>query len=675
MKKSLVLLMLSSLLMFGGRLLAAEQDVRLVVDISGSMNWTDPNNLRVPATQLLIDLLPEGVDAGIWTFARQVNMLVPHGEVDSHWRTQAQQEATKINSVGLYTHIDRAIETVTWDLDWSVDKDRHIILLSDGLVDISQAETSAERSRENQASRDHLLRERLPQLVEAGFTIHTLALSDEADHDLMATLAQRSGGLHAIAYEAEDLTPLLMQILNRMVDSEQVPLRDNQFTIDPLINEFTALVFHQPDAEVQLHSPDGQSHSKANPGSQQNWHAQNGYTLVTVEQPAAGDWQIATPVHPDNRITIVSDLKLHTSRLPATVYRGFSDKALDLEAWLTEEGQRIDRAEFLRLLDVELRHHQADLLITEQDLTFDSDLLQFSGRLTDFSELGEQQLTVVVDGHTFKRQATHSFNVQDVVAAHLQLPEDGGTAKIVLRAQHPDLEAKNVGFKVTANDQAQPLRYRGDGEWQVNLSDLDPGQDYQLNIEAEGEMKGEAFRITLPSLALEAGSVRVQDRTPEPIIEPEATPSQQPETEASDVASEEVLPDFVPNIAPQIAPLPLVPTPSPDAITEAVDEEVAAEPETEVHQAQEAEVEAERGFFELNLSPIRSWDDPRMLWVYIALGLANILLFGLAFVMYRRFIQRRQARHDAKTHDDEEVPDLDDLEFDLDDELESEPQN
>lgn len=656
MKKSLLLLIAFSLLVMGSRVQAAEQDIRLVVDISGSMNWTDPNNLRIPATHMLTDLLPEGVDAGIWTFARQVNMLVPHGEVNDAWRATAREEAEKINSVGLYTHIDRAIGTVTWDVDWEVETDRHIILLSDGLVDISQAETTEERSRENQASRDHLLRERLPKLVEAGYTIHTLALSDEADHDLMATLAQRSGGLHAVAYEADDLMPLLLQILNRMVDSEQVPLEGNQFSIDPLINEFTALVFHQPDAAVVLHSPSDERFTRNSNQANLNWHGNARYTLITVEEPEAGEWQIETPAHPDNRVTVVSDLKLHTSRFPATVYRGFPEKEQTLKAWFTEEGQRIDRREFLRLLNAELQHHQGDLLITEKSMAFSERSLDFQASLTDFTELGEQQVTVVIDGHTFQRQVTHSFNVQDVVAANLQLAENGGTPKIVLRAQHPELNPNEVGFKVTANGDAQTIRYRGDGEWQVDLNDLQSGREYLLEIEAEGELKGERLRITLPPLRLEEGRVRALDRPPE---EPE-------ETELR----EETLPDFVPNIAPQLIPTPVLPTPSEPEPTPEVTAEEPPQPVTEPEPEQpEPEAETEKSLFELDFSPIKSWDDPRMLWVYVALGLANILLFTLAFILYRRFIRRRKERHDAQTHDDEEVPDIDDLEFDLDDEL------
>jgi len=56
-------------------------DVRVLIDISGSMKKNDPNNLRRPALRLLVGLLPEDSRAGVWTFGQYVNMQVPLGKV------------------------------------------------------------------------------------------------------------------------------------------------------------------------------------------------------------------------------------------------------------------------------------------------------------------------------------------------------------------------------------------------------------------------------------------------------------------------------------------------------------------------------------------------------------------------------------------------------------------
>ena len=64
--------------------LAAEPryDFRVVIDVSGSMKQTDPQNLRVPALKLINGLIPSGSRAGVWTFGRYVNMAVKWGKVD-----------------------------------------------------------------------------------------------------------------------------------------------------------------------------------------------------------------------------------------------------------------------------------------------------------------------------------------------------------------------------------------------------------------------------------------------------------------------------------------------------------------------------------------------------------------------------------------------------------------
>ncbi|WP_148312699.1 vWA domain-containing protein [Marinobacter similis] len=79
--------------------LADKSDVRIIVDISGSMKNNDPENLRQPAVRLLAEMLPSGSTAGLWTFGQYVNMLVPHREVTEQWRAVAREKSAQINSV------------------------------------------------------------------------------------------------------------------------------------------------------------------------------------------------------------------------------------------------------------------------------------------------------------------------------------------------------------------------------------------------------------------------------------------------------------------------------------------------------------------------------------------------------------------------------------------------
>lgn len=133
-------------------------DVRLVIDVSGSMKRNDPANLRQPAVDLLMQLLPEGSKAGVWTFGKWVNMLVPHQVVDEQWRSLGRAKASEINSVGLYTNIGEALEKAAYDLDAASDEyAKHIILLTDGMVDIDkQPDKNTQEWRRIEIGRAHV---------------------------------------------------------------------------------------------------------------------------------------------------------------------------------------------------------------------------------------------------------------------------------------------------------------------------------------------------------------------------------------------------------------------------------------------------------------------------------------------------------------------------------------
>ena len=125
----------------------ANSDVRILVDISGSMKKNDPNNLRKPAIELLIDLLPQGSKAGIWSFGEYVNMLVKHQVVDDQWRQQAKQQLSEISNLGQRTNIGEVLQTSSYDFDYSnFEEGVQFILLTDGLVDVSPQQEKTPKS-------------------------------------------------------------------------------------------------------------------------------------------------------------------------------------------------------------------------------------------------------------------------------------------------------------------------------------------------------------------------------------------------------------------------------------------------------------------------------------------------------------------------------------------------
>lgn len=138
-------------------------DLRVLIDVSGSMKKNDPANLRAPALRLLVGLLPDGSQAGVWSFGEYVNPLVKVGKVDNRWKQKARKASKRINSKELYTDIEQAILTAV--ADWrrpNPKYNRNVIVLTDGLVDVDKDPMISQESRRR------ITDEMLPQLAKGG---------------------------------------------------------------------------------------------------------------------------------------------------------------------------------------------------------------------------------------------------------------------------------------------------------------------------------------------------------------------------------------------------------------------------------------------------------------------------------------------------------------------------
>lgn len=379
-------------------------DVRIIVDISGSMKTNDPNNLRRPAVRLLARMLPAKASAGVWTFGQYVNMLVPHGKVTDDWRGLAVERSDEINSVALRTNLGEAIQVASDDYLLGTENldNTDFILLTDGKVDISDNESANDRERER------ILGTLLDDLSSRGATLHTVALSEEADLALLKSLAERTGGRYALASSADALTLAFLEALNTAVPQQQIPIEDNGFQVDGGVEEFTALIFRAGDESaanrtLELVSPGG---IKAGPKSATDgmrWVRETEYDLITVTNPEAGDWKINGELGEGSRVTVVSDLRMVVSPVPPTFTE---EEPISLQVAFFEEDRKIENPDFLGVIDVSVsltseggRSGSKVLSPDEppQDGVYTDAIIRLPGA-------GEYQLSVVADGQTFSRR-------------------------------------------------------------------------------------------------------------------------------------------------------------------------------------------------------------------------------------------------------------------------------
>ncbi len=444
-----------ALLCASAPLVGAAVDVRVLIDVSGSMKKNDPANLRVPATRLLTELLPQEARAGIWLFGEKVEPLLPPRTVNDAWKDQARQILPQIHSRGLFTDIEQALQAASrdWLSEPANDTERHIILLTDGVVDVSK------NPSENAASRQRILASLIAQLKTAGAKIHTIALSSNADHELMEAMASNTEGWREQIADAATLQRVFLHMFEQAAAPDTLPLEGNRFSVDASIHELTLLVFHGSNTAVTLYPPGGASVTAAQHDASIKWQSDAGYDLITIDSPAVGDWRIKAPEDPDNRVMIVTDLELEIDELPTSL---LTDETVSLKAYLTEQNVAVKRPDFLKLISASgtaiSGSGNGDLV----SLALDDAAGQFHGEIPALPP-GDYEIVIRADGGTFQRERRRRLRVHASpidFRAEIGAGDDAQQALAITVQVDPDLvETQSiVGLvSITQPDQQQQI--------------------------------------------------------------------------------------------------------------------------------------------------------------------------------------------------------------------------
>ncbi len=481
MYKSIIFLLFYALV-FAGEFVCAEpapgagkaDELQVLIDVSGSMKQNDPHNLRIEASRLLINLLPDASKVALWLFAEKTAPLIATDTVNAAWKQQAIKASSSIHSRGLRTNIEDAIQTVLAK-GFSGSGSKHLILLTDGFVDTSKDIMQSADSRER------ILSELIPKLQQQNIQVQTVALSDEADKELLEKLAFDTGGWAETAQTAERLQKVFLKMAQKAAPKDTLPLTDNKFGVDGGIQEFSVLVFKKPHAAAtQLVAPDGKKLSKQSMTANLSWLESPGYDLITVKQPATGNWGLLAEVDPDNQVMIVTDLKLQLEQIPNFI--GEHD-SFSVKAHFTDKDNLITRADFLGMLSLDVVVDQQAPVkmaaVNVQPGFYEHGVSELS--------LGKHVLKVLADGKTFKREIVHEI---EVVATPISVEKQvNAEQRQVSLKLVPDLKALNptgmlIDAVISQDGQApQTLPMNGkDGVWTLDLPGPPPAGVTRVNF-------------------------------------------------------------------------------------------------------------------------------------------------------------------------------------------------
>ncbi len=488
-----------------------QPDVRILIDVSGSMKETDPQNLRIPATKLLINLLPENARAGVWTFGTEAAVLVPLRTVNDDWRERAMAQTSQIASRARYTDVADGLLQV--DANWQGAPGagpRLVILLTDGQVDVD------DDSRLDAQSRSEILEKMVPGLRDRQVQLYAVGLSEGADQRMLEEMSIMTGGFSVVARNADELLAAFLDIFSAALPVNAVPVERQLFSVDDSIRELTVLAMHPYRQEpVALRTPSGQIWKAEEHGSGVHWLTQDTFSMVHVAQPEVGTWGLLGGGL-DTRVHIHSDLKIGMSGLNPHVLAG---EEFRVHAWLEDKDGPVTNP---AILDI-LRYSMHVLPPSGSPQSLQHDTAESHGVLATFvapDEPGLYRVAAYATAGILRRTAAQLVRVYEdayeVAQRQVSDPQGGVRQRFELQVRREIV--REQGLRVSAqlrlpDGHASSPKVRfdaGAGTWFVEVP-VQPGV-HEFRFRLDGyNANGRAFRTQTPALLF-------GDPGPEPVI-------------------------------------------------------------------------------------------------------------------------------------------------------------
>ncbi len=310
-------------------------DVALVLDTSGSMKSTDPQQLRSQAAKLFIQLLDRKDRVSLVSFSNRAYPVTQFLSLDAQKNEQLLFRAIdKLTSTGQYTNLHDALlrgyELLTQKSNNS--KGRTIILMSDGKMDLGS------ESR-NLRLLEKTLDDLTPKLAAENIIVHTIAFTDQSYIPLLKLAAEDTGGEFILLNNDQGTHQVFERLFERTKIPEMLPIKEDNFVVDKAIHEITIVASKfRPNSFVSLESPDGTEINSENYASDIKWFNAKKYDLITIKNPTPGYWLVKY-TEGGNKVYLLSNINLVIESTKKTSEPG---TPLHIQAYLTKNDKKIN---------------------------------------------------------------------------------------------------------------------------------------------------------------------------------------------------------------------------------------------------------------------------------------------------------------------------------------------
>jgi Mg-chelatase subunit ChlD len=469
-------------LLSGGGLspaVAAEKsgvDAVLVIDSSGSMKWTDPRRLRVPAAKLFLSLLGEQDRVGIISFSDNGYPVLGLTKAGMANQPRLFAAVEKVSEKGAYTNLHAALAKGLEVLAREGDPQRRrmLVLMTDGKMDTGDWD-------QDRNLIDTIRTGLVEQARQAGIEVYTIAFTEASDMALMQEIAERTAALSRLASNDRELHEVFSQIFESAKQPDMLPIEGGRFMVDAAVEEMTIVASKAAAAVVvSLEAPDGSRIDAANAGRGVRWFKSEQFDMITVEKPTAGGWRLVSSDNRGDRAYVVTNLGLDARVGEKPIY---IDTPQTSEAWLHENAEVIVKPELLaqtRFTATITAPDGASSESTLADAGADGDRAAGDGVFSNvlaFAQPGQHKIRVLAQNPNFQREKTL---ILDVVAPEVDTSQPPLAAEP--EAAAPAQESAEPETEVPVADEPAPEAAPASGETAADAEPTDKGLNIGLLV-------------------------------------------------------------------------------------------------------------------------------------------------------------------------------------------------
>ncbi|NIK78262.1 Mg-chelatase subunit ChlD [Paenibacillus castaneae] len=344
-------------------------DAVLVLDVSNSMSYSDPNKIGNEAMKMFIDMLStQGDQVGIVAYTDRIEREKALLSIKSAADKENLKAFIDQLNRGAYTDIAVGVKEAVQILADGADPAHEpmIILLADGNNDFNK------KSGRTQAQSDEEMDKALKEANASGLPIYTIGLNADGklNKEALAKLSEQTGGKSFSTDTADDLPQILSEIFASHLDLNVVPV--DSFTADgsyqnvkisvPNANVLEANISIMSSKPVEAKLIDPSGNAVAIPSDGVLLSKSKSYSLIKLLKPAEGDWTLQVKGVNRDKIDINLifnyDLSLVMDPLAGTAYSK-GDK-VNISSYLMSGGQKLKDSE-------QYRNMNASLLVKDLD--------------------------------------------------------------------------------------------------------------------------------------------------------------------------------------------------------------------------------------------------------------------------------------------------------------------